>query len=204
MPRVVNHEERRAKIAHAAARAIAEVGIDRVKMSDVAAAAGCTVGALPHYFEGKDEILAAALRAVHEAIRERATRVAVETGFDPVAVWLAILPTTPGAAGEWRVWLSFSGRGPFNEVLGAELSRRYARAHEDTCLMLRSMQTSGRLPADLDVEHASETVAAMIDGLGLRATLQPGTWPTERMRAHLEAQLRRLGWTPHTRRNTEP
>ena len=200
MPKVVNHDARRVKIALAAAEAIAEVGVDRVKMTDLAAAAGCTVGALPHYFKGgKDEILIAALREVHTTIRTRATQVAIDTRFDPLAVWMSVLPSTPAQRKEWLVWIAFSGRGPFNEVLGEELKARHERGTEDTISILRSMQAVGELPNDLDLRDAAETITALVDGIGMRATLSPKDWPPEKMRAQLLQQLERMGYQRGTR-----
>ena len=181
MPKIVNHEERRAAIAEAAAGAIAEIGIDNVTMGGLAAAAGCTVGALPHYFDGKDEILVAALRYVLETIRARASKVAIDTSFDAVQVWLSILPNSARGRREWRVWLAFCGRAAYNDVLSREFRARYATGHTDTIGMLRAMQSMGSLPRDLDLERAAEGVTTMIDGLGVRATLEPKAWPRARL-----------------------
>src|SRR5688500_8318522 len=134
VPKVVNHDERRLAIARAATHAISEVGIERVTMGDLARASGCTVGALPHYFPGKDDILIAALRHVHESVRERAARRAMATGFDAVEVWLSVLPTTAEQRREWRVWLAFGGRAAYDDVLAAEFKQRYAQGHADTTL----------------------------------------------------------------------
>lgn len=194
MPKIVNHDERRVEIARAAARMIAEVGIDQVTMGDVAKAAGCTVGALPHYFKDKDQILVAALRNVHETVRARASERAVSSHFDPVAVWLSILPTTAEQRREWRVWLAFSGRAAHSDVLAAEFRARYAQGHLDTLLMLRAMQSMGALPKSLDLEMASESVTTMIDGLGMRATLEPRAFPSARQEQHVTGHLTLLGY----------
>ena len=61
MPKLVDHDARRAEIAAAAADAIDEQGLDRVRLVDVARRASCTTGAVSHYFPGKDAVLEAAL-----------------------------------------------------------------------------------------------------------------------------------------------
>lgn len=196
MPKLVNHDERRVAIASAAARTIAEVGIDSTTMGDVARAAGCTVGALPHYFANKDEILIAALQHVHETVRVRAAQRALSSRLDPVEVWLAVLPINAEQRREWRVWLAFGGRAAYDEVLAAEFRARYAQGHQDTQLVLRAVQSTGALPRQLDLEAASESVTTMIDGLGLRATLESRTWPLARQREHVARHLTMLGYKP--------
>jgi len=197
MPKVVNHDERRSQIAEAAARTIAEFGIENVTMGDLAKAAGFTVGALPHYFASKNEILIAALRHVHEVVRKRASERAVSTRFDPVEVWLSILPTTAEQRREWRVWLAFGGRAAYDELLASEFRARYAQGQKDTQLMLRAMQGMGALPRTLDIETASESVTTMIDGLGIRATLEARAWPLARQKKHVEQHLGLLGYKAH-------
>ena len=64
MPKIVDHQERRAEISAAAARAIDEQGLDRVRLVDVARRAACTTGAVSHYFPHKEAVLAAALEHV--------------------------------------------------------------------------------------------------------------------------------------------
>lgn len=64
MPKLVNHDERRADFAAAAASAIDELGLDRVRLVDVAERASCATGAVRHSFPGQDAVLGAALEHV--------------------------------------------------------------------------------------------------------------------------------------------
>ena len=57
MPRQVDHAARRAELADAATELIADVGVDGLRLRDVAARAGCTTGMLTHYFADKRELL---------------------------------------------------------------------------------------------------------------------------------------------------
>jgi len=56
----VDHDESRAQIAAAAVVAIDELGLDRVRLVDVAKRASCTTGAVRHYFPDKDAVLGVA------------------------------------------------------------------------------------------------------------------------------------------------
>ncbi|MES0174008.1 helix-turn-helix domain-containing protein [Mesorhizobium sp. M0006] len=62
MPKIIDVELTRLRIAKAAGKAIAEKGISAVTMIDIANAAGVTTGMITHYFENKTDIIVAALR----------------------------------------------------------------------------------------------------------------------------------------------
>ncbi|MEV0619216.1 TetR/AcrR family transcriptional regulator [Nonomuraea sp. NPDC050404] len=57
MPRVADHDQRRAQIARAFQRLLAAEGFAGVSFSRVAAEAGISVGLIQHYFTGKDALL---------------------------------------------------------------------------------------------------------------------------------------------------
>jgi AcrR family transcriptional regulator len=57
MPRVADHDQRRAQIARAFQRLLAAEGFAAVSFAKVAAEAGVSVGLIQHYFAGKDVLL---------------------------------------------------------------------------------------------------------------------------------------------------
>lgn len=61
MPKIVDHQERRQKIVEAVFRVLGDRGVDGVSLRDVANEAGVSMGAVQHYFQSKDEMLAFAL-----------------------------------------------------------------------------------------------------------------------------------------------
>ena len=196
MPKLVDHDARRDAIAAAAARAIAEQGIDRVTTHDLAKAAGCTVGALPRYFRNKDEILVAALRHVVAGVRKRATAVVLNHGvLEPMRMWAQVLPVGAPQRREWQVWIAFSGRAATHPELRDEFKQRYEEGHKDTRLLLKTMRDNRELPYDLDLDDAAELLTSVVDGLGIRATLQPRDWPAAKQLSHVARALRLLGWT---------
>src|SRR5580692_1468139 len=74
MPKVVDHDARRAELVDAAWRVIAAEGLEAATMRRIAQAAGCTTGRVTHYFYSKDDMLVAALREVHRRAAERMIR----------------------------------------------------------------------------------------------------------------------------------
>ena len=194
MPKLIDHAERRAEIAAAAARAIDEQGLDRVRLVDVARRASCTTGAVSHYFPDKDAVLVAALEHVLANLTSRAPDAErwPEAG-DPVDravdVLAEILPLDAARRRDWRVWIAFCGRAVRAPAL--------ARLHRDAYAEIQQVLASGLVDLGLaapgrDAEQLAVVVVAALDGLGLRATLEPDEWPGERQRSLLALQLRPL------------
>ena len=71
MPRVVDHEARRAEVAAVAADLIARRGLDGVSVRDVAAAGGYSTTVVTHYFASKRELLLHAYRSAGTATEAR-------------------------------------------------------------------------------------------------------------------------------------
>ncbi|GAA3746177.1 TetR/AcrR family transcriptional regulator [Plantactinospora mayteni] len=85
VPRLANHEQRRAQIVDALLRIAATRGLHAASMRTVAAEAGVTVSTVQYYFHSKEQLLFAGLRHLAEALgRRRAEAVtrAARTGAD--------------------------------------------------------------------------------------------------------------------------
>lgn len=71
MPKVVDHDQRRAEIGWAVAALIEEHGVQAVSVRNAAAAAGYRPSTLRHYFPTGGQMVAHALALVKERQRER-------------------------------------------------------------------------------------------------------------------------------------
>ena len=189
MPKIVDHEERRLAIAHAAVDAIASRGLDGVKLTDIARAAGVTTGAVAHYFADKDAVLAAALETVCDRLFARIEETEGVPTIDDVSL---ILPLDTEELQQWRVWLAYWGRAPFSENL-REIHRQYYLELETVL----AAKLEGQTDTPLDVAQA---IISTVDGVGTRITLEPDAWPPERQKRLLRTLLAPLyaqhGLTP--------
>jgi len=169
MPKTVDPIERRAEFIAASWNVIAEQGFAAVSMRSVAAAAGCTTGALTHYFSDRNTLLIKTLRAAHMAAAKRMAAVA-ETSHSDVerlrAVLLESLPLDDERVREWRVWLAFWEASMSDAALAAENRRRYAE--------WRSLVHNLLKPISKQVEADAELLVALVDGLGLNIVRQTG------------------------------
>lgn len=133
MPRVADHDQRRAQIARAFQRLLAAEGFTAASFARVAAEAGISVGLIQHYFAGKDALLRFAyedaLRRVAERVRARAEadgaarRPGAEVLLDTL---VELLPLDAEREVEYRVRQGLQAQAPHHPEL-AEVARRAGR-----------------------------------------------------------------------------
>ncbi|MBK8197054.1 MAG: TetR family transcriptional regulator C-terminal domain-containing protein [Acidobacteria bacterium] len=178
MPKIVDHEERRRALATAAVDAIAEGGLEDVRLADIARAAGVTTGAIAHYFPDKDAVLAAALE---EVCTRLLARIGTPDGPPSLAEIAEALPVNKEMRKAWRVWLAYWGRAPFSEKLRL--------IHQQYYLDIETALFEDLQHAVPDARRTAQAIIAVVDGVGTRATLEPESWPPARQRALLSQLL---------------
>lgn len=167
MPKAVDAAARRELFVEVAADLIAAEGLEGASLRRVAAAAGCTTGAVTHYFDSREALLAAVLRRAHDAVRARMDRAPGAEG-DPAArlraVLLESLPLDTGRRREWLVWLAFWAASTSDPWLSDENRTRYRMWRDRIVQLLSSLSATPETVADL--------LVALIDGLGLELILR--------------------------------
>jgi len=120
MPKIVDHDQRRADILSRALSLFAQEGFGRVSMRALAAHLGVSTGVLYHYFEGKEALFAAMLRHL---------------GKQNVAAALSELPDFAAASERLDALMRFLlvAGDQVQQVLLVSID--YARAHPDDSLV---------------------------------------------------------------------
>lgn len=165
MPKVVDHDERRRRIADALLRIAARRGLESVSLRHVADEAGVSAGMVQHYFRTKDEMMTFAFEVVRERVEARVEDVG--TSPSPVALARAILtqllPYDRRRRDEARVTLAFMAYAAVHPPIAKRLRDDNAR--------LRSLVAG--LIADahprLDADATAGAMLALMEGLGLHA-----------------------------------
>ena len=188
MPKVVDHDERRERIAEAAWRVIEREGPDGANLRRIAREAGYTTGVVTHYFRDKRDLMAFAFGLVVERSTSRMAGAAAEAGAEGALAQL--LPLDEERRRETTVWLALMGASLSDPDLAAELRRRYRRAREATLPMFREALVEAQAGDPNDV--ADELLAA-VDGITVDALTDPERFPPERQMALLRRALARLG-----------
>ncbi|MEM8618868.1 MAG: TetR/AcrR family transcriptional regulator [Actinomycetota bacterium] len=178
MPRVVDREQRRAELIDAAIAAIAERGLDDVKLIDIANQAGVTTGAIGYYFRDKDELLIATLHSLADRLTSANADIMTMFHGDVGLV----LPLTADVRRLWRVWLAYCGVAPSSPRLLVAYREFYSTIEDNLAGHLRRR--------DIDNPRAiAGAIVAAADGIGLCATVAPDLWPEERQVATMRTLL---------------
>jgi TetR/AcrR family transcriptional repressor of bet genes len=185
MPKLVDHDVQRQTIAAAAVDVIDAAGLEGARLRDVATAADLTTGAVTHYFDGKDALLAAAMDLIVERILEKQSEPPLGDMDGLIDMAAQFLPLDAESKRDWRVWLAFWGRAIHDDALRAKHRAYYARMTEG---LARDLAPRGRRPGKTERMLADAIIAA-IDGIGTRAALEPADWPPKRQRETLKLML---------------
>ena len=188
MPKVVDHDERRERIAEAAWRVIEREGPDGANLRRIAREAGYTTGVVTHYFRDKRDLMAFAFGLVVERSTSRMAGAAAEAGAEGALAQL--LPLDEERRRETTVWLALMGASLSDPDLAAELRRRYRRAREATLPMFREALVEAQAG---DPDDVADELLAAVDGITVDALTDPERFPPGRQMALLRRALARLG-----------
>ncbi|MFB7629457.1 TetR/AcrR family transcriptional regulator [Streptomyces sp. NPDC056149] len=176
MPRQVDHEERRRRIAEAVCALADSSGLEGVTLRDVATRAGVSMGAVQRCFRTKQEMLVFALNHVGERVTERAqarTATAAPSTNPALGHVLSEIALVDEAhRSEARVWLAFVAQAAVTPELATVLRDRYAELHPLLVRLLRESSANAPAPhpgealrTDHDPHQAAHTLLALADGL---------------------------------------
>ncbi|MEP6659866.1 MAG: TetR/AcrR family transcriptional regulator [Acidimicrobiales bacterium] len=202
MPKIVDHEARRAEVLEATWRVIARLGIEQTTTREIAKEARCSTGVLAHYFRNKDEILRLALDHAHSLVRDR-IRVLMDraTGVTVLrAVLGESLPLDEPRQLELTLEVSFWARAVVQTRLRPSQHADYDRWQAIVKTLVEEAKALGEFPAGLDADAAATQLVTFVDGLGVDALLYPERFPPAAVHSLLDRQLRMLGAALPSRR----
>jgi AcrR family transcriptional regulator len=171
VPRQVDYENRRRRIAEAVCTLIARSGMEAVSLRDVAAQADVSMGAVQRCFRTKEDMLLFALEHISQHVSTRAnqriaatpTPQAASTLLSHSLAELALLDETSKT--QAHVWLAFVAHAPVSEKLAAVLNDTYAKLHDLVAWLIRYGQNTKEFPKHLDPDREAHTLLALADGL---------------------------------------
>ena len=163
----VSRDERRARLAEATWRVIAERGVGAVSVRTVAAEAGMAVGSLRHLFPAQTELLefSAELMIERATARVSAITPSTEVVDYALAVIGELIPLTPETRREFEVNIALIAETPANPGL----ARIRDEAHGQLLGLFGRIvaMLEGREAVTGDHGRAARRLLALADGLGL-------------------------------------
>lgn len=195
MPKVVDHEERRAELAAAVWRLAAREGVESLTVRRVAAEAGWSTGALVHYFRDKEELIRFAFETTVDRVGRR-MQAAAERTEEPLELARALLveglPVDADRRAEVRVWFAVLGLALTRPPLARAERVAYRAWRGRLAAALREAGERGQLDPELDFDGEAAALVALVDGLAIQATFEPRALPSERLLELIDERLERL------------
>lgn len=189
MPKIVDHDARRAELVAASWNVIAREGLEGLTMRKVAAAAGCTTGRITHYFADREALVLAALTGAYDACAARMAAVAA-SDRDPADKLLGVLeetlPLDDTRLHEWRIWIAFWGAAATDPDLAEENDHRHV-------LWTRFLEPLiAEIAPACDAAHEARVLSGIVDGLGLLAAVHPTPANRKLARGTVQQAVQRL------------
>ncbi len=203
MPKVVDSEERKARLVAATAEAIAGEGLANITLRSIARSAGWTTGIVSHYFEDKRSLLIATFNARADRARRQIDE-DVAAGRSPLDAAVATLPLTEEGMLDWKVIVAFIGAAIGDEEMGRLHHTRentFTRTVRDAIV---DEQAAGAIDPQLDPDIEADRLVIVINGIALHAVLREDHFTAERQLALVEAHLRSLRPSASRARHTSP
>ncbi|MER9095052.1 TetR/AcrR family transcriptional regulator [Mesorhizobium sp. M0700] len=189
MPKIIDVEQTRLRIAKAACKAIAGKGISAVTMIDIANAAGVTTGMITHYFESKADIIAAALRIPFLNLERKVAHRLAKGETDLATLLDVALPASRSNFEDSLIWVNFWGviaADPEFRKLNTTLNREGASifAH----VVRSGWPESTEWPQEI-FETALRSIVTFLFGLSAGGVTNRGVWTAGVQRSQLKLHL---------------
>lgn len=162
MPRPRLDHVRKAQIIAAAASVLSERGYANTRVVDIAKEAGTSPAAILYWFEGKDGLLAEALRLREQEFHDRHT---VKAEAEASAAGrLRVLVEAMVRHYDWTLWMELCVLALRDHAAAAERERMDRRWRAALRAVIRDGQQSGEFTAG-DADEAMFVLAALLDGM---------------------------------------
>ncbi|AKO92253.1 TetR/AcrR family transcriptional regulator [Priestia filamentosa] len=194
MPKIVDHQKQREKIAAAAWEVIRTKGMEQASIRNIAKQSGFSVGSIRHYFPSQASLLTFAMNLVSERVNERIHSMSFEG--EPFKVMkeflLQFLPTTKEKEVEMEVWMAFIIKSLSDDSLKEASDEVYKGIKFGAASVIDALKKLKLLKDHLDEEYEVERLFALLDGLALHAVLQKTEFSTEKLERIIEQHLKSL------------
>jgi AcrR family transcriptional regulator len=192
MPKIVDHDVRRAEIAEALWRVVARDGLEGATIRSVAAEAGWSRGIVEHYFQDKEELLLYSFQLTLERtlalVKQRH-----ETLVGREALRAVLLDDLAQSKDIWFDLLSAGAREP---ATAAKLERFDAEMSTVLAEIIAEMVARGEAAPQLDPVAEARTIFGFSLSLNMSVRMKPELYTEETVRAEIEGFLDRLGGSP--------
>ena len=196
MPKIVDHEKRKIKIAEATWKVIVEEGIENATVRKIAQASNLSVGALRHYFSSQTELLRFSMELVSNRVMERveARRNSIDQlSFELLTEGVSeVLPVDEERKIEMEVWLAFSAKVLVDTKLRELSNKVYEDMHRGLEKVIHALLALNIIKEEHDLDLEVNRLHALVDGMAMHHLLNPEQFTEEKMVETLKYHLQSL------------
>ncbi|MGN6710329.1 MAG: TetR/AcrR family transcriptional regulator [Anaerocolumna jejuensis] len=196
MPKIVDHDSQKEKIAEAAWRVIQNDGMEHATVRKIAQESGLPSSSLRHYFNSQAQLLEFALKMVMDRVEKRFLN--IDVAVDSLSleeaknILLNLLPFDYERELEMEVWLSFSVKSLSDPSLKKLSHDIYGLMYQAVLTILEYLNAAHRLKANLNVEFEAQRLHSLIDGLSIHRLIYPDKISPEQIDYILTKHLKEL------------
>jgi AcrR family transcriptional regulator len=166
--------ERPGQILEATCRAILDRGFPATRISDIAREAGMSTGAVHYYFQGKDDVLVAALRYSGRQLFDQLDPVVEGDASElaKLAILLELATPFPGARRDsWQLWIELWTHLLHEPHLIPACEPISARWRSYFFTIVRRGTENGEFDPVTDPDEVAERLTGLLDGMGFETVV---------------------------------
>jgi AcrR family transcriptional regulator len=177
-------ERQRERVLRAAARLVPRLGVEGVRLRDVADEAGVSIGLLQHYFRTRDELVRETCRwGSRERVRSWTS--AADPGRDPWERFVALVEhffADPAFEDQARIWMEFCGDGTRDPELKTSMGEIYDAWRGPVRDLIQEGTDSGRFTPRAPVADVVDALMMLMDGSQTAYAVGASGMTVDRMR----------------------
>ena len=194
MPRVIDHDQRRREIVEAAKKLIIEGGFEAATMRSIVTAAGYANGALKHYFDSKDAIIAATFESVLHETEQHMTE--LDPKLSPVEAlrWFVegAMPLDPHRIRSGRVLLVLWEHSVSNPDLARQYRDLLTTWRVELCRRIATARDRDESPDAPAVCVIADEIISVAIGANVASLMHPVGDLVDRHGAYVDALMERI------------
>ena len=182
---------------------ITEVGIDQVRLAEIARRAGMSSGQVMYYFTTKEHILLETLawREHEETRNRRAVLPEVEDPWGQVERFIDVYLPSDNADPTWILWVEAWSRAPHDSEVSEFLDELMRPWYDDLAEIVQRGEQAGTFGLQVPLGDFTICFCALLDGLAMIYLNQKPYLPRERL-IELAKATARAELTPAAPRST--
>lgn len=195
MPKLVDHDARRMEIAQATWAAVQNVGIERLRLRDIAGEVGFTTGVFAHYFPDKDSVVRFAFNLAyqHASDQIRHSNETVSSALERLRnALVALVPDKNQPESVAFVSMCFGIRNSKDPLLTSAYKKKRNEYQRLLKSYIRDAANDGEILNDKSPDDILDLVLAVLDGVCVAALLNPQGYSKVRCTRIVETMIERL------------